>query len=254
MIKYELLRLLASFAFFSRVPVPAKFLADIHYNKAVRYLPWVGFTISSIGAVIMYYASFILPQTIAVTIGIIFILLLTGAFHEDGLADVCDGFGGGHSKQRILEIMKDSHIGTFGLIGLIMIFLLRVTTLAEMPRFFMAVFFVAGNTISRFMLISVMRNYSYARDENSSKVKIVIGECTFTDLVIGFIPVIAAFLIIGDVSTFIFVIPVWITRWLMAKYFKRKIGGYTGDCLGAIQQVCEVAFYITALVWLKYTW
>jgi adenosylcobinamide-GDP ribazoletransferase len=255
MLKQELLRFLASFVFFSRIPfISVKQLSEIHFNKAIRYLPWVGFVVSFIGAAIMYYASYILPQSVAVILGISITLLLTGAFHEDGFADTCDGFGGGYSKPHILEIMKDSHIGTYGVIGLIMILLIKFAALSEMPRFFMAVFFITGNTLSRYVLISVMYNYSYARDESSSKVKIVLGEINIADFVISFIPVIPAFLITGDLVTLLFVIPVWFTKWIMAKYFKSKIGGYTGDSLGAIQQVCEVIFYISALIWLKYTW
>jgi adenosylcobinamide-GDP ribazoletransferase len=255
MIKRELHRLFAAFLFFSRIPIPsANTLNEQHFQKATRYLPWVGFFVSVAGAFIMYTTSRILPKPLAILLGMSTTLLLTGAIHEDGLADVCDGFGGGYSKQHILDIMKDSHIGTFGVIGLIISFLFRFIALTEMPPFFMAVFFVTGNILSRFTLVTIMHQYSYVRDDATSKAKTVIGSIGYTDLFIASLPVIALFYFIGNFTLMLLIIPLWIAKWLLSRYFKHKIGGYTGDCLGAIQQVTEIIFYLTALIWLKFTW
>jgi adenosylcobinamide-GDP ribazoletransferase len=241
--------------YFSRLPVLKKNVPEnLHFNKSIRYITWVGLIVSTVSAVIMYYFSQLLPISVVVVIGLTVNILLTGAFHEDGLADVCDGFGGGYNKQRILDIMKDSHIGTYGVIGLIMAFLFRYTALAEMPKFFLAVFFILGNTISRFTLITVMMQHSYVRDNETSKSKTVIGKIDFNDLFIGSIPVIALFIFIGSISLLLVIIPVGIANWLLTGYFKRKIDGYTGDCLGAMQQTTEIVFYLAALVWLKFTW
>jgi len=225
-----------------------------HYTKSVRYLPWVGFFISVAGALVMYSTYRIFPRPISVGLGMLVTVLLTGALHEDGLADVCDGFGGGYSKQRILDIMKDSRIGTFGVIGLILSFLLKFSALSEMPPFFMAVFFITGNTISRFTLVTLMYKYPYARTDETSKAKTVIGNLSVMDMIIAFIPVIPAFLLTENPQTLLFIIPVWITKWIFARYFTKKINGYTGDCMGATQQITEIVFYLTALVWLKFTW
>ena len=246
---------MASIIYFSRIPVPSKInCSEIHYQHAVRYLPWVGFIVSSAGALAIYYAYYILPSTVAVIIGAAITIFLTGAFHEDGLADVCDGFGGGYSKKHILDIMKDSHIGTYGVIGLVLVFFFKIASLSAMPPFFVVVFFILGNTVSRAAIIPVIQNYSYVRDEITSKVHPVIGEVNGWDLFIGILPAIPVFWFINQLTSLIILLPVWITQWLLIRYFKRKIDGYTGDCLGAIQQICEVVFYISALVWLKYTW
>jgi adenosylcobinamide-GDP ribazoletransferase len=255
MLKNEILRILASFLFFSRIPVPfATNITTLHYSKAVRYLTLVGFFVSIAGALVMYYSFRIIPKPASVLLGMLTTILLTGAIHEDGLADVCDGFGGGYGKKSILNIMKDSHIGTYGVIGLIFSFLFRFITLSEMPVYFMAVFFVTGNIFSRFTLVTVMHQYTYVRDEATSKSKIVISNINYIDLFIATIPVVIMFSFIGSYTALILVIPVWLTKWLLTKYFYKKIDGYTGDCLGAIQQITEIVFYLSALVWLKFTW
>ena len=255
MLKRELLRFFASALFFSRIPVPfGKSIKEKHFQKAIRYFPWIGFIISSFIAVIMYYSCLLLPKPIVILLGLTINTLLTGALHEDGLADVCDGFGGGYNRQRIIEIMKDSHIGTFGVIGLVLSFLFRYAALSEMPRYFLAVFFIAGNTLSRFTLVTVMQHFPYVGSYESSKARTVIGKISTTDLLIAAIPIIPAFLLTENIYCLLFIIPVWITKAFMANYFNHKIGGYTGDCMGAIQQITEIIFYITALVWLKFTW
>lgn len=255
MLKNEILRILAAFMFFSRIPVPyAKEIRELHFEKAVRYLPLVGFLISIAGAVIMYFTFRIFPKPISVLLGMFITVLLTGAIHEDGLADSCDGFGGAYNKQRILDIMKDSHIGTFGVIGLILSFLLRYATLSEMPRFYMAIFFITGNTLSRLMTVLVMHKNFYVRDLTSSKSKNVIANINWIDLIIATLPVLFLFVFIGSNSVLFVLIPVWLTQKLLKKFFSVKIGGYTGDCLGAVQQITEIIFYLSVLIWLRYIW
>jgi adenosylcobinamide-GDP ribazoletransferase len=255
MLKRQILTFFASILFFSRLPVLFRLqITDVHFRQSARYLPWVGLIVSFIGALVMYYAGRILPPSMAVLLGLVITTLLTGGLHEDGLADVCDGFGGGYTKQRVLDIMKDSHIGTYGVIGLILAFLFRFGALAEMPRYFMALFFVTGNVLSRFTLVTVMYKYPYARNDGSSKAKSVIGQYTITDIIIASVPVILMYCVIGSWAALLTLIPVWITKWLLALYFNKKIDGYTGDCMGAMQQATEIVFYLSILVWLKFTW
>jgi adenosylcobinamide-GDP ribazoletransferase len=255
MLKRQILTFFASLMFFSRIPVPFKhYIADLHFQKAVRYLPLIGFIVGLTGGLVMYYTSHILPVSMAVLLGIMVTILFTGGLHEDGLADVCDGFGGGYYKQKILDIMKDSHIGTYGVIGLILSLLFRYASLTEMPRYFMALFFVTGNILSRFTLVTVMYKHKYARSNESSKSIGVIGQLSFIDLIVAASPAVIAFWVIGSYTFLLVLIPVWLTKWLMALYFKKKIGGYTGDCLGAIQQSTEIVFYLSSLIWLKFTW
>lgn len=255
MLKRQILTFFASIMFFSRMPVLFRLqITDVHFKQSMRYLPWVGLIVSLAGAVVMYYSARILPNSMAVLLGILVTILLTGGLHEDGLADVCDGFGGGYTKQRILDIMKDSHIGTYGVIGLILAFLFRFGALSEMPRYFMALFFVAGHVISRFTLVTIMYRYPYARNDESSKAKTVIGQYSLVDVIVASIPVILVYWIIGSWAALLTLIPVWLTKWLMGLYFNKKIEGYTGDCMGAMQQATEIVFYLSILVWLKFTW
>jgi adenosylcobinamide-GDP ribazoletransferase len=118
----------------------------------------------------------------------------------------------------------------------------------------MALFFVAGNVISRFTLVTIMYRYPYARNDESSKAKTVVGKYSLLDVAVASVPVIFIYWVIGSWAVLLTLIPVWLTKWLMGIYFNKKIGGYTGDCMGAMQQATEIVFYLSTLVWLKFTW
>lgn len=144
-------QLLASFVFFTRLPfwrigdVPAEC-----YKHVVDYWTLVGWLTGGIMALSYLGASFLLPLPCAVVVALLVRLLVTGALHEDGFADFVDGFGGGTSRQRILEIMKDSHIGTYGVIGLVMYYLLMVTLVNTMPLMLGVAALFAGDVWSKF--------------------------------------------------------------------------------------------------------
>jgi adenosylcobinamide-GDP ribazoletransferase len=197
-------------------------------------------------------------------------LLITGAFHEDGFADVCDGFGGGWTKEKILLIMKDSRIGAFGAIGLIAIlgskFLLLRTLLHHYAQdnssFPLGSFFpyqrcfifclIAAHSLTRLMpvlLIQYSVNVTDAEHNKSKPVtssKLTAGEML---LAIAFALMPFAFL---PWQLLLTIPPVLFTTWRLHKYFTKWIGGYTGDCLGAIQQVSEIVLYLGFIVICNY--
>ncbi len=215
----------------------------------------MGWIVGGAGAAMLLSSTFIVPKIIAVILSVIATVLLTGAFHEDGFADACDGFGGGWTKERILAIMQDSRLGTFGTIGLIGILALKVACLlviAESYSILSACFLlVAAHAASRFTAVSFLMTHEYARLEGESKAKplatrMTTGEFT-TALVTGLLPFALLFPSFGA-ATLLFLVPLFVVKWYLGRFFHRWIQGYTGDCLGATQQVAEVACYLMFLV------
>jgi adenosylcobinamide-GDP ribazoletransferase len=211
--------------------------------EAAVYLPLIGWLVGGLCALVFYLADLLWPQVTAAILALITGILLTGALHEDGFADVCDGFGGGMDKQRILEIMKDSHIGVYGFIGLLLLLLLKISVLGTMPPPAIPLVLLAGHSLSRLSPLLLMRRYNYAREQHS-KASGAVYQPNFQELV--FATVIALLpLAMLPVMCALAVIPVLFATILLGHYFYRRIGGYTGDCLGASQQIAETVFYLS---------
>ncbi|WP_292429795.1 adenosylcobinamide-GDP ribazoletransferase [Methylobacter sp.] len=233
---------LLALSFYTRLP----YLQALDYKqlpRAVICLPLIGWLVGGVTALSFYLADLIWPQTTAIILALIAGILMTGALHEDGLADVCDGFGGGMDKQRILEIMKDSHIGVYGFLGLSLMLLLKISVLIAMPAAAVPLVLLAGHSLSRLSPLMLMQRYNYARGNDSKSSGAVykpnLQELAFATVVallpLALLPVLCALAII----------PVLLATLLLGHYFYRRIGGYTGDCLGASQQVAETVFYLS---------
>jgi adenosylcobinamide-GDP ribazoletransferase len=235
-----------SLMFFTRIPCP-KWVdhSEEYLNKANMYFPFIGWIVGGSSALIFWASSFLFPLSISVIFSIITSILITGAFHEDGFADVCDGFGGGWTKLKILEIMKDSRVGSYGVIGMILMLGTKFTALNQMNLHIIPAAMIAGHSISRFAAASVIFTHSYCRENEDSKAKPLAKKMTVTELIIaaifGFLPL----LFLWNYIFLFAVIPVFFVRLYLTHFFEKWIGGYTGDCLGAIQQVTEVVFYLS---------
>ena len=233
---------LLALGFYTRVPCPQK-LDYKQLPQATVYLPLVGWLVGSISAASFYLADLLWSQTTSVVLALVAGVFLTGAFHEDGFADVCDGFGGGWGKQRILEIMKDSHVGVYGVLGLLFMLLLKVSLLSAMPLSTLPLVLLAGHSMSRLSPLLLMQHYIYAR-EHDSKALGAIYKPNFQEL--AFATAIALLpLALLPALCALAIIPVLIATMLLGHYFYRYIGGYTGDCLGASQQAAETIFYLS---------
>jgi len=247
--------------FYTRIPCPKNITHHPDYlNKATRYFPFIGWIVGSISFLAYFLFAQFLSTEIAVILAIIASILTTGAFHEDGFADVCDGFGGGWTKEKILIIMKDSAIGAYGALGLVLLFLLKFKLLSESVSLFtnniLLVFllFISAHSLSRLAAISIIFTHQYSRDDASSKSKPIAKQYTwkevFGSFFFGLIPLIVFSYF--NLKFLLTIIPVFITRYFLARYFQKWIDGYTGDCLGATQQVCEVIFYLSILFLWKF--
>ncbi len=229
-------------SFYTRLPHPQT-LDYKQLPQAAVYLPLVGWLVGGSCALVFYLAELIWPQTTAVILALITGILLTGALHEDGFADVCDGFGGGMNKQRILEIMKDSHIGVYGVIALLLMLCLKISVLTALPAAAVPLVLLPGHSISRLSPLLLMQSYEYARGQDS-KASGAVYQPDFREL--AFATVIALLpLALLPALCALAIIPVLLATLLLGHYFYRHIGGYTGDCLGASQQVAETVFYLS---------
>lgn len=232
--------------FFSRIPAPAwvKF-SSAQLNHASRYFPLVGLLIGLIAAALYAVFSLLFPSTIAVLLSTGCTVLLTGGFHEDGLADVCDGFGGGWSTEQTLHIMKDSRLGSYGALGLVLVLGLKLATLASLASLGdILLALLVGHTLSRFVAASLIHTDSYVQLDELSKVRPLAQRMSQTELLIAAAPALACLFLLPGHSALAIIVTLLLVRLYLCRLFRRRLGGYTGDCLGATQQLSEVAIYL----------
>ncbi|HEY2581232.1 MAG TPA: adenosylcobinamide-GDP ribazoletransferase [Mucilaginibacter sp.] len=251
--KKEIRIFFTALMYFTRIPCP-KWVdhSEEYLNKSSRYFPVVGIIVGSISALVYWIFQFIIPGEIAIILSIIASVLATGAFHEDGFADICDGFGGGWTKEKILLIMKDSRLGTYGVLGLGLILLLKWSLLTHIPSAVLIVVLISGHAISRLNAVSLIYTDQYAREDDTSKSKPLATKMSTGSLLFAMICGLGPLFLFANPYVFLAIFPLLVTRWYFSAYFKKWIGGYTGDCLGAVQQVSELVFYISLLVIFKY--
>ena len=239
----------AALRFFTRLPVPSWVgHSQQQLEQAARYFPLVGAIVGGIGALVTIAVARQLPTSLAILAGMAATLLVTGAFHEDGLADAADGFGGGRDKSHALEIMKDSRIGSFGAIAITMMLLAKFNALAQIDaldgRQVLAFALVAGHALSRFGSTTLICALDYARADDSAKARALTRRLSGAKLAVAALFGLAPCLLLAASKVWVAIALAAAVTFLSAAYFVRRIGGYTGDCLGATQQVAELAFYV----------
>lgn len=249
---YQLRLFFTALQFFTRLPVPRWVGFDpVWLQHAARYFPAVGLVIGLACAAVYWLAALCLPQAVAVLLSTAAGIYLTGAFHEDGFADVCDGFGGGVQATRVLEIMRDSRVGAYGAIGIALLLMTKIATLAYLPVAQVIPALLLAHPLSRCLAASLIWRMAYVREEG--KVKPLAQQMSSSEFCVAALtalaplaacvaldwlawPALALALVLGLAATF-----------FLVRLFRRRIGGYTGDCLGAVQQLSEVAIYLGLL-------
>lgn len=240
--------ILAAFSFFTRLPLWR--LAEIPpgaYSRVVEYWPAAGWLTGGLTAVLLLACLKLFPPVAAVMLAYTGRLILTGALHEDGLADFIDGMGGGRTRERTLEIMKDSHIGSYGVIGLICYFVLLVSCVSSLPRPLMPFAVFAADCWGKFCGELTVSRLPYARKAEDAKNKTVyrrIGiPALSTGAFIGFLPG----LLLPPIYWLSAILPL-LTALALVGLMRKRIGGYTGDCCGATFLCCELAYILSATV------
>jgi adenosylcobinamide-GDP ribazoletransferase len=238
--------------FFTRLPIPAWVGFEASWlQHASRYFPLVGLVVGAIAAAVYHAAALVLPAPVAAVLSTAASIYATGAFHEDGFADTCDGLGGGMTRERALEIMKDSRVGAYGAIGIVCMLAAKLTALAMLPPHLAVAALLLAHPLSRLAATALIWKLEYVRAEGKAKplatrmsgaeFAIAALTCVLPALVLwagGWIAsgaLLAALLAAAGAA-------LWLGHKLV-----RRLGGYTGDCLGAVQQLAEVLIYIAIL-------
>jgi adenosylcobinamide-GDP ribazoletransferase len=254
-VKNELIYFVTALMFFTRIPVPftVPYSSEI-MNRSQKYFAWVGLLVGLVNAGVLYLSYHLFNLDIAIVLMMISSVLLTGAFHEDGFTDVCDSFGGGYGKEKILTIMKDSRVGAYGAIGIILLFALKffsIQALGDIDLLTTLGIIILAHTTSRFISGTMIYTHRYVTDIDVSKSKPLANKpLDGKSLIVSFISVLISFLLIPDWRLILAFALAYLGKIYMGWYFKKHLGGYTGDCLGTVQQVTEVLFYLgTMIVW-----
>jgi len=248
--RQEVIILLHAVQFLTRIPIQLdNRFSQAHLRSAVRYYPLVGAGVGALCAVVLWLATTVLPLSISVLLAIAFGLLLTGAFHEDGLADTFDGIGGGVDRTQALTIMKDSRVGTYGALALITMLVLKATVLIELGVVLACVALPVMHGLSRLSAVLVIASSHYVRDHGTGKP--VADGVSLAELCIAGATVLILLgwlgFIVGLKAIFITLIVAFVGHAILRVIVERKLKGYTGDTLGAVQQSTEVAGYIGLL-------
>ena len=248
MLRRELEYFFGAIRFFTRLPVPAWVGHSAEaLNRSARYFPAVGLLVGALGALVYLGAAYFWPPGVALLLSMAATIYATGAFHEDGLSDTVDGLGGGWEKLRILEIMKDSRVGSYGVVAMWLALSGKFVLLLNMDAALLPVVLLAGHAVSRFCSTVLLATLDYVREDLLAKAKPLATKLSPGEMLVAL-----AFTLLGLAMLPPFkalsgvLLAALATVWLALK-FKRWLGGYTGDCLGATQQVSEIAFYLGVL-------
>ncbi len=246
----ELEALLRAIQFLTRWPVRVSgVFSEGRLGATVRYYPLVGALIGAFAGGIFWLTHLIFPMSLAIVLSTAASLLATGALHEDGFADVCDGLGGSSEREQSLAIMRDSRLGTYGAAGLGLMLTAKILTLAALPAHIVPWLLVAAHTASRSSVVLVIATSRYVRDAGTATP--VTGPTHPSSLLFALATGAAAVGGLGIAGPYD-VIPVGLMglaagHLAMRRVYERRLGGYTGDCLGSIQQMSELGMYLGAV-------
>jgi adenosylcobinamide-GDP ribazoletransferase len=251
--------LLIALQFYTRIPITGKLAqwsdySPVRLSISTRYFTLVGIAVGTICAATYWVAHLFLPNSVAVVLSIAVGVLITGAFHEDGWADFCDAFGGYNSRSKTLEIMTDSRIGSYGAIGLTLLLLLKLMTLHGLSPVMTVTAVLIMHPLSRAFACCMMITLPYAKPEDASKAKPIAQDLTKTDIAIAIAVAIifaatALFLTIqaGEIraiNSLLAITFMALAWWRLRSLMNARLQGYTGDTLGATQQLTECVGYV----------
>jgi adenosylcobinamide-GDP ribazoletransferase len=239
--------IIVAFQFLTRIPMPSIAFETDALSRATKFFPLVGLVVGSGAVLLQRLLMFHMNRPLVALIVLIYLVLITGCLHEDGLADTADGFGGGRIKDQILAILKDSRIGSYGATALMLSLLARYLLLASLPLEHFAAYVISSHVLCRWSSLPLSYFVPPARERDGQGARIAkltsLASLTFGSI---FSLAVVAFALRGSavapvlVAVFTFAASGW--------FYERKIGGVTGDCFGATNQLTEMAVYFCG-VW-----
>jgi adenosylcobinamide-GDP ribazoletransferase len=238
---------LVAFQFLTRLPTPKIEYEPDALARAACFFPLVGIGVGVSAYLVHYLLMDHLPKTVIAIVVLLLTVLITGALHEDGFADAADGFGGGWNREQVLLILKDSRIGSFGALAIVFSFGARLVLLAQLPERRFAAFIICAHMLCRWTALPLGYFLQPARVE--------IGQGSRLGGKLSFARTMFSTLLTFTVAIYFFRFQFWIPMLVATAitaisgfYYKRRIGGITGDCFGATNQLTEIAIYLCG-VW-----
>ena len=244
-------RFLIAVQFLTRLPVSRVLnSSESELGKAAAFFPLVGVVVGAGAALVFALLQRVLPVPEAVLCAIVFAAFITNGFHEDGLADTFDGFGGGWKKDRVLEIMRDSRIGTYGTLALIFVVLGKLVFLSSLPQGQIWRWLIVAHTAARWTILPLCAWLPYARVEGQGK--LVAKQVGVLEITTGTVTLLLVILLLPLQAMFAALLVINLVTLLSGLYFRAHLQGITGDCLGAANQLTEVGLYLTAAVLFRF--
>lgn len=250
---HELRLALLALQFLTRVPVPAWVgYRDEWLHQCARHFPLIGLCVGAVAALVWHASSSRWPAPISVLLSMAVTLVLTGAFHEDGLADTFDALGGAVSREKALAIMKDSRLGTYGTLALVAVLALKAASLMALEAQAAAALLLA-HSASRALPVALIRWLPYAGDAEAAKAKPLATRVSLggVAVAVAWVLVVAGGVIglraLGVTAMLTALTAAALVAWAMARWLRHRLGGFTGDTLGATQQLGELAVYLALI-------
>lgn len=237
----------AAFQFLTRLPLPRSAHSPNVLSRSSKFFPLVGLTIGAAATALHWWLIPHLPETAVALLIVLFSVLATGGLHEDGLADVADAFGGGWNRDQVLEILKDSRIGSYGAFALVFSIAMRTLLLALLPGSVFVQYLISAHVLCRWAILPLGRILPAARRQDGQGARLA-RQISVASLLLGTLIAfgIAAFLM--RTAMWAPIVCVATVTLLSGLYYQRRIGGITGDCFGATVQLAEIAVYLCG-VW-----
>ena len=238
---------LVAIQFLTRLPVPRVRFDPDSLARAAKFFPVVGLIIGLGASVLQRIAAPHLSHPLVALLVLTFLILITSGLHEDGLADTADGFGGGWNREQVLTILRDSRIGSFGALALVVSVLARFLLLSTLPMNRFTAFIVSAHVLCRWTTLPLSYFLPPAREGDGQGARIA-QKISLASLLLG---TLLSFAIVFYFMRIEFWIPVFVAlviTTLSGLYYSRRIGGVTGDCFGATNQLTEIAVYFCG-VW-----
>lgn len=240
---------LAAVQFLTRIPLPRLPYDPGSLSRSVKFFPVVGLIVGSAAALLHLLIAPHLPRLVTALLVIVFLAAITGCLHEDGLADTADGFGGGTSREQILVILKDSRIGSYGGVALMLSVMARVLLLASLPLAQVGQYLIVAHVLCRWTTLPLSCYLAPARSQQDAagagQGARIARLTTRGTLIVGSLFTFAACVALLRTHAAAAIIATILVTLISGLYYQRRIGGVTGDCFGATNQIAEIAVYLT---------
>lgn len=239
-------KFLIALQFLTIIPVKIKSISEEELGKSLIYFPLVGAVVGLAGMLVYLLFSPLLPQASVAGLVLVTLIITSGGLHLDGFADTCDGLQEKDEKKSILEVMQQSHIRAGGIIGISFLLLLKFTLLASFPLFTLGKILIVMCTLGRWTQVLACSLFSYARE--SGKAEGFIRHAKRRELILASVSAILIALFLVGLKALLLVVVLSFLTFFSGKYMSEKIGGITGDTIGALSETAEVVVLLVCLI------